>query len=129
MNVDDAVQGALTELRAEAEGRMNRNCVIREVTGVGADPETGADVPTYGPTLYEGQCRLRDRQYGSTALDLSGTAPATRSRLELHVPFGSPRIPVGAVVSFEDGTPDYRVTDTADGDDVTARRYPLETVS
>ena len=125
----DGIAAALPELRAHAESRMTRTCLVRAVTGVDADPETGADVPTYGPTLYQGPCRLRDRQYGSTALDLSGTAPATRSRLELHVPFGSPRIPVGAVVSFEDGTPDYRVTDTADGDDVTARRYPLETVS
>lgn len=125
----DDIAAALPELRAHAESRMTRTCLVRAVTGVDVDPETGADVPTYGPALYEGPCRLRDRQYGSTALDLSGTAPATRSRLELHVPFGSPRIPVGAVVSFEDGTPDYRVTDTADGDDVTARRYPLETVS
>lgn len=127
--LNDGIAAALPELRAHAESRMTRTCLVRAVTGVDVDPETGADVPSYGPTLYEGPCRLRDRQYGSTALDLSGTAPATRSRLELHVPFGSPRIPVGAVVSFEDGTPDYRVTDTADGDDVTARRYPLETVS
>lgn len=123
------IAAALPEMRAHAESRMRRNCVVRRVLSVDADPETGEDVPVYGPVLYDGPCRLRDRQYGSTALDLSGTAPATRSRLELHIPVGSPRLPVHAVVLFDDGTPTYRITDLADGDDVTARRYPLEMVT
>lgn len=122
------IDATLPELRTEAEGRMRRTCIVRPVTSVTADPETGADVTVYGPAVYDGPCRLRDRQYGSTALDVSGT-PATRSRLELHIPFGSPRLPVGSVVTFTDDTPPYRVTDTADGDDVTARRYPLELTS
>lgn len=121
-------QYALRRGRALAEERMNRWCLVRTLAGVTADPETGADVPEYGPTIYEGPCRLRDRQFGSTDVHI-GTTPMTQSRLELHIPVGSPRLPPGAVVSFEDDVPDYRVRDTADGDDVTARRYPLEVMA
>lgn len=123
------IAATLPELRAHAESRMTRQCLVRKVLGVDADPVTGEDVTVYSDPIYEGKCRLRDRQFGSTALDLSGMGPATRSRLELHIPVGSPRIPIGAVVTFEDDTPDYRTTDFADGDDVTARRYPLEVVT
>lgn len=123
----DDIAAALPGLRAQAESRMKRTCTARPVLGVTADPATGADVVVYGDPVYEGRCRLRDRAFGPTALT-SGEAPATRARLEWHIPHDSPRIPVGTVVFFDD-LPAYRTTDFADGDDVTARRYPVEVIS
>lgn len=125
MTFGDDVVEVLAEGRALALERMRRTCTVRVVTGVAADPTTGADVTTYGPPIYEGACRLRDRAFGSTDIHI-GSAPMTQSRLELHIPWDSPPLPPGAVVTFTDATPAYRVRDTADGDDVTARRYPLE---
>lgn len=124
----DALAAELPALQAEAESRMRRPCVAREVVGVEPDPTTGADVTTYSPPLYTGMCRLRDRNMTTAARDVA-TAPVTSSRIEWHVPMAAPIVPKGAVVFFEDGTPPHRVMDAAYGDDRTARRYPVEVVS
>lgn len=121
------IAAALPTLRAQARSRMTRPCVAKLVTGVGANPETGADETIY-ETLYEGVCRLRNRDVAGSSRE-SGGATVTVARIEWHIPHDAPRIPVGTVISFEDDTPDYRTTDTADGDDLTARRYPVEVAS
>lgn len=126
----DDIAAALPGLRANAESRMRRPCIARPVVGVTADPETGADVVVYGDPIFEGLCRLRNRAKGSLGTPReSGGVTVTLSDLEWHIPYDSPRIPVGTVVFFEDGTPAYRTTDLADGDDMTARRYPVEVVT
>lgn len=128
--IHDAIAAALPELRAHAESRMQRPCVARPVVGVTADPETGADVVVYGDPIFEGMCRLRNRAKGSLGASReSGGVSVTVSDIEWHIPYGSPRVPVGTVIFFEDGTPAYRTTDLADGDDMTARRYPVEVAS
>ena len=126
--VNAHIQAVLPELRAEAEARMNRSCVIREVTGVTADPVTGADVVTYGEPIYEGKCRLRRNDAAAFDHEVGG-ATVVASRQTLHIPFDTPRVPPGAVVFFEDDVPAYRTTDVADGDDTTARRYMVEVVT
>lgn len=124
--IADDIAASLPELRAHAESRMQRPCVARPVIGVTADPETGADVTEYGDPIYEGPCRLRDRSQGRVGTSReSGGVSVTVSGLEWHIPFDSPRIPVGTVIFFDD-LPAYRTTDLSDGDDMTARRYPVE---
>lgn len=127
--IADDIAAALPELRAHAESRMQRPSTARPVLGVTADPETGADVTEYGDPIYEGPCRLRNRAKGSLgATRESGGVSVTLSDIEWHIPFDSPRIPVGTVI-FIDDLPAYRTTDLADGDDMTARRYPVEVVT
>lgn len=124
----DEIAATLPELRAAAESRMRRPCVARPVLGVDADPDTGADVVVYGDPIYQGMCRLRNRDAAASDRE-SGGATVTESRIEWHIPHDAPRIPIGTVVTFEDDVPAYRVTDVSDGDDMTARRYPIEVVS
>lgn len=123
------IDAALADERAYALARMRRPCAARPVLGVTADPETGADVIEYGLPVYEGPCRLRNRSKGSLgAVRESGGVSVTLSDIEWHIPFDSPRVPVGTVI-FIDDLPAYRTTDLADGDDMTARRYPVEVVT
>lgn len=124
----DDIASALPTIRAHAESRMTRSCVARPVVGVDADPNTGADVVEYGPAVYEGPCRLKPPGRAATEDVESGRASVTRSPAEWHIPHDSPRVPVGTVIFFDD-LPAYRTTGLADGDDVTARRYPVEVVS
>lgn len=127
--IHDAIAAALPELRAHAESRMQRPCVARPVLGVDADPETGADVVVYGDPLYEGLCRLRNRSNGTLGNSReSGGATVDVTSREWHIPVDSPRIPIGTVIFFDD-LPAYRTTDVSDGDDMTARRYPVEVVT
>lgn len=122
----DDIARALPELRAHAESRMTTPCEARPVVGVSSNG-SGDDVIEYGPALYVGMCRLRNRG----AIGQTGqSADSTRSvdRLEWHIPFNSPECLPGTVV-LVDGVARYRVISTADGDDVTARRYPVERVS
>ena len=114
--------------RAYAESRMQRPCVARPVLGVDADPQTGADVIVYGDPIYTGPCRLRDRGTSGGNAQESGGATVTVSRMEWHIPVDSPRVPIGTVIFFDD-LPAYRTTDVSDGDDMTARRYPVEVVT
>ena len=125
----DDVAATLPELRAHAESRMQRPCVARPVVGVTADPETGADVVEYGPPVYEGMCRLRNRSNGTLGNSReSGGATVDVTSREWHIPVDAPRIPIGTVIFFDD-LPAYRTTDVADGDDMTARRYPVQVVT
>lgn len=127
--IADDIAAALPELRAHAESRMQRPCVARPVLDVDADPETGDDVVVYGDPLYEGLCRLRNRSNGTLGNSReSGGATVDVTSREWHIPIGSPRIPIGTVIFFDD-LPAYRTTDVADGDDMTARRYPVEVVT
>ena len=127
--IHDDIAAALPELRAHAESRMRRPCIARQVLGVTADPETGADVVVYGDPIFEGLCRLRNRAKGSLgAVRESGGVSVTVSDIEWHIPHDAPRIPVGTVIFFDD-LPAYRTTDVSDGDDMTARRYPVEVVT
>lgn len=114
--------------RRAAERRMRRPCVARPVVSVEAHPESGEDVLTYGDPIFEGLCRMRDRGIMAFVHE-SGGSSVTASRMEWHIPFGSPRIPIGTVIFFEDDVPAYRVADVADGDDTTACRYSVEVVT
>lgn len=126
--IADDIAATLPVLRAHAESRMRRPCAARPVLGVTADA-TGADVTEYGDPIYEGPCRLRNRSKGSLgAVRESGGVSVTLSDIEWHIPFDSPRVPVGTIIFFDD-LPAYRTTDLADGDDMTARRYPVEVVT
>lgn len=127
--IADDIAAALPELRAHSVSRMRRPCVARQVVGVTADPDTGADVTEYGPPIFEGLCRMRDRGTSGGNDQESGGATVTVSSMEWHIPHDAPRIPIGTVVFFEDGLPAYRTTDVSDGDDMTARRYPVEVVT
>ena len=107
---------------------MQRPCVARPVLGVDADPETGADVVVYGDPIYEGMGRLTPPRQIAAQSRESGGATVTVTRREWHLPHDSPRLPVGTVIFFDD-LPAYRTTDVSDGDDMTARRYPVEVVT
>lgn len=114
--------------RRAASARMRRQSTARPVVGVGADPVTGGDVVEYGPPIYEGKCRIDDGGMTSSDHEAGGSS-VVESRMEWHIPFDSPRIPVGTVIFFEGDVSEYRTTDVADGDDMTARRYPIEVVT
>lgn len=126
----DDIAAVLPELRAHAESRMQRPCVARVVTGVEPDPATGADVVTYGAPVYEGMCRVPAPDRGAIG-DLRDvqTASVGLARIQWHIPYGSPAVPRGAVIFFEDDMPPHRVLAPVYGDDVTARRYMIEEVS
>lgn len=127
--ISDDIAATLPDLRAQAESRMQHACVARLAVGVTADPETGADVVEYGEPIYEGLCRLRNRSNGTLGNSReSGGATVDVTSREWHIPISSPRIPIGAVIFFDD-LPAYRTTDVADGDDMTARRYPVQVVT
>ena len=127
--IADDIAAALPELRAHAVSRMRRPCIARPVLDVTADPETGADVVVYGDPIYQGMCRLTPPREVTSQSRESAGATVTVTRREWHIPHDAPRVPIGTVVTFEDDVPAYRVTDVSDGDDMTARRYPVEVVS
>lgn len=117
---------ALPELRAHAESRMSTPCVVRVPVEVMSD-ERGRDVTTYSQPVFEGLCRIRNRGNSTGREVESGDSTVAIHVFEWHVPHHVDSIPRGAVI-FLEGVPRYRVTQAADGDDETARRYPIEAV-
>lgn len=123
----DDIARALPELRAHAESRMTTPCEARPVVGVSSNG-SGDDVIEYGPAVYAGLCRLRNRGGAATADAQSADSTRVADRIEWHIPHDAQEVQPGTVV-FIEGVPRFRVLEWADGDDVTARRYPVERVS
>lgn len=126
MSLADAIAATLPELRAHAESRMATPCAAKVATGVSSDDD-GNDVVTYSAPVYDGPCRIRNRGNATGREVESGSQAVAITVAEWHIPIGSPVVPVGAVV-FIDNIARYRITQPADGDDMTARRYPVERV-
>lgn len=127
MLIGERIAAALPELRAHAESRMTTPCEARPVVGVSSNG-SGDDVIEYGPAVYVGMCRLRNRGGAATVDAQSADSTRVVDRIEWHIPHDSPEAQPGMVV-FIGGVPRFRVLEWADGDDVTARRYPVERVS
>lgn len=106
---------------------METRCEVRTVTGVTSDGQ-GGDRVTYSPVIYDGKCRIRNR--GAAFVDVeSGSQTVGAEHVEWHVPVGAAdEIPKGAVV-FIGAVASWRVIDGSAGDDMSARRYPVERVS
>ena len=123
----DDIARALPELRAHAESMMRTPCVARPVVAVTSD-DVGDDLIEYGPVVYSGLCRLRNRGGAATVDAQSADSTRVVDRIEWHIPHDAPEVRRGMVV-FIEGVPRFRVLKPADGDDLTARRYPVERVS
>ena len=127
MLIGERIAAALPELRAHAKSRMKTPCEARPVVGVSSNG-SGDDVIEYGPAIYVGKCRLRNRGGAATVDAQSADSTRVVDRVEWHIPHDAPEVQPGTVV-FIEGAPRFRVLEWADGDDVTARRYPVERVS
>ena len=127
----DDTRAALVELRAHAESRMRRPCVIRPTVSVEPD-ETGRDVVTYGPATYTGLCRIGTVLMAATE-ESSASNTISTTRRTLHLVWDAPPQPNGAAV-FLDGSDaaSWRIIGPPSGDaedEITAARYPVERVS
>lgn len=127
MLIGERIAAALPELRAHAESRMKTPCEARPVVGVSSNG-SGDDVIEYGTEVYVGKCRLRNRGGAATVDAQSADSTRVVDRIEWHIPHDAPEVQPGTVV-FIEGVPRFRVLEWADGDDLTARRYPVERVS
>lgn len=126
MDLGAEIAAALPILRAQAESMMTDQCVIEILIRYDVDPTTGASVPVYGPTIYEGRCKVQD---GARSPRESGEGDADRDAfpLRVDVPVGPPWIPEGAVVTMSDGRR-FRVLAPHRKTHQTAQRLPVEQV-
>lgn len=86
---------------------MTSTCTIRaRGTGFTTDPDTGAVTPTEGATIYTGKCRVKPGGGASAggAIESGGTEAFTYD-VEVWIPFGSPKVPAGSIVTI-DASPD-----------------------
>lgn len=126
----------LPELRAQAESRMLDTFDINVPSGTAYNPATQSEEPTYA-LLFA----TRGRVKVATALNVREAQGGERTIVsverELHIPVGSPAIPVGAVAvcTFADSTSDptllgaaLRLEGPAPGSQTTARRMKVTEV-
>ena len=126
-----ATDRALPFLRAQAESRMKARCVIRRVFSQDVDPLTGQTVTTFEPAVvYSGKCRVKNKSSASEA-DAAGALVVVLSD-EVHIPWDSCEFRVNDVIEIVEHRlvslvdMKFRITELADGDDLTAHRIPVE---
>ena len=129
----DDLAAELPGLQTQAESTMRTPCRVKRPTGVGADPNTGADVYTYATSpVYvsdaDGRpgCKVKYRN-GEVALLESADSSVTIQRYEVHFPVGAGPFKVGDVVQTPGQT--FRVTGLHYQTFQTAQRLPVEELS
>ena len=120
------IASALPLLRAEAEALMVDACVIAYPTGTTAGPG-GEDVTTYGDPVYEGRCKVQDRDLQAREAESASSTSDTLGK-EIHLPVDAPTINHGAVVTMADGRT-FRVLAGDRKTWQTAQRLPVEVTS
>lgn len=134
MSLNAAIEAALPELRAEAEGRMT---VTAKVEAVAVTPgPTGADVET--PTVIHQAIRCRVKAVGrrqSVLVHVAGSIQAQVSD-EVHFPWDTVGLKVGLRVTVTGLGPSdppsllgnvYRLSSPSEGSQATAQRWGVET--
>lgn len=73
--------------RRAAERNMLDTCTVKTVVSVTTD-EAGDPVITYGPTLYEGRCKVQTFEPQEHSSEVGG-GTVTSQRYAVHVPVGA----------------------------------------
>ena len=134
MTLNSAVEAALPELRAEAEGRMTVTAKV-EAVAVSAGP-TGADVET--PTVIHAalRCRVKAVSRRQSLIGHVAGSPQTQVSDEIHVPWDTTGLKVGQRVTVTALGPldppsllgnVYRLASPQEGSQHTAQRWGVET--
>ena len=123
----DLIAARLPALQAATEALMVESCTIAYPTGTEPDPLTGEDVTTYSDPVYEGKCKVQDRELQARESEsASSTTDAVSKRID--IPVDAPTIAHGAVVTMGDGRV-FRVLAGHRKTWQTAQRLPVEVVS
>ena len=123
----DLIAARLPALQAAAEAQMTESCTIAYPTGTEPDPLTGEDVTTYGDPVYEGRCKVQDRELQARESESASSTSDTLGK-EIHLPVDAPTINHGAVVTMGDGRT-FRVLASHRKTWQTAQRLPVEVTS
>jgi S1-C subfamily serine protease len=125
--LQDAIAGALPDLRAEAEARMVSTCTIGEPGDPVTDPETGEVTHPLVDVTYSGICRVRPATLQAQSRQMGG-AEAFVSDVLVSLPATATGIRKGMLVTV-DSSPDAdlvglraEIQDAGRGDSLTARR-------
>lgn len=110
---------------------MVDTCRIRRVLSSEPDPTTGVDVPTYGPTVYVGPCKVQQSRSQPRDVE-SGSSTAVLTLLEVHIPASAATVHAGDFIELMDGatpTRSFRADSAFRKTWQTAQRIPVTEVS
>ncbi|MBB3666401.1 MULTISPECIES: DUF6093 family protein [Prauserella salsuginis group] len=94
----------------KAESLMADQCTIRPNTGETTDPDTGKLVPTYGPSVYEGRCKIQNQRLRYPSEPVAGEHQWTVAPTEVHIPVrGTADVATGQVVTITSSHDDDNV--------------------
>lgn len=128
MNLLDDVMAELPALQAAAESLMVESCTVKRGATVTPGPK-GEDVVGYAETVYEGRCKVQDRDL-SPQEEESGSSTVDVLKSTLHFPVSAGPFRSGDVVFMgSDEAPSWRILAGHDKTWQTARRCPVERVS